>query len=68
MKTKLTVKNKNDLKDYPSAMTVSEVATVLRLCTKTVYKLIKEGEIPAKRIGSEYRIPKKSIYIYLNRI
>ena len=30
-----------NLRSYPMALTVPEVAEILRVCTKTVYKLIK---------------------------
>ena len=56
-----------ELKNYPTAMNVPEVAEVLRLCTKSVYKLIKSGEIPVLMIGKSYRIAKKDVYIYLSR-
>jgi len=39
-----------------------EVAEILQLNKNTVYDLIKRGELIAKRIGSVYRIPAKSIY------
>lgn len=61
-------KNRKELKEYPSAMTVIDVAEVLRICTKTAYKLIDNGEIPSVRVGRQIRISKKDMYIYLKRI
>ena len=52
----------------PVAMTVPEVALVLRLSTKTVYKLIRSGELPARRTANTYRIARGTIQQYLNRI
>ena len=42
-----------ELRSYSMALTVPEVAEILRVCTKTVYKLIKEGSIPHVKIGRE---------------
>ena len=53
------------LSSYPEALTASEVAEILRVCTKTVYKLIKQGEIPAVKIGRENRISKSVLISYL---
>jgi excisionase family DNA binding protein len=37
-------------------MTVSEVASSLRVSTMTVYRLINSGELPAARIGRSFRV------------
>ena len=58
---------RRELKSYPSAMDVTDVAEVLNICTKTVYKLIRIGDIPAIRVGKKLRISKKIMYIYLQR-
>ena len=55
-----------DVKEYPNALSVSEVAEILRICKKTVYKLIHKGEIHAVRIGSEFRVPKRPLHRYMN--
>lgn len=57
---------KKALSSYPEALTASEVAEILRVCTKTVYKLIKLGEIPAVKIGRENRISKSVLISYLH--
>ena len=54
-----------ELRSYSMALTVPEVAEVLRVCTKTVYKLIKEGSIPHVKIGREIRVPKGRLIDYL---
>lgn len=41
--------------------TPNEVAKVLKLSDATVYKLIKDGEIIAKKFGNVYRIPESSL-------
>ena len=54
-----------ELRSYSMALTVPEVAEILRVCTKTVYKLIKEGSIPHVKIGREIRVPKGLLIDYL---
>ncbi len=37
-------------------LTAAEVARVMRVSTMTVYRLIKSGELPAIRVGKNYRL------------
>ena len=53
------------MRSYPMALTVPEVAEILRVCTKTVYKLIKEDSIPYVKIGREIRVSKGRLIEYL---
>jgi excisionase family DNA binding protein len=46
-------------------MTVSEVATSLRVSTMTVYRLINSGELPAARIGRSFRVRTEDLERYL---
>ena len=46
-------------------LTVAEVASLLRVSTMTVYRLIKGGELGAVRIGKSYRIREDDIDRYL---
>lgn len=54
-----------ELRSYPMALTVPEVAEILRVCTKTVYKLIKGNKIPYVKIGREIRVSKGRLIEYL---
>lgn len=56
---------KKALSSYPEVLTASEVAEILRVCTKTVYKLIRQGEIPAVKVGRENRVSKSVLISYL---
>ena len=47
-----------ELRCYPAALTAAEVAEILRVSIKTVYKLIKEKTLPAVKVGRENRIAK----------
>ena len=45
--------------------TPEQVANMLQLSKNTVYELISQGEIVAKKIGRVYRIPASSVsYIF----
>jgi excisionase family DNA binding protein len=46
-------------------LTVAEVAAAMRVSTMTVYRLIKVGELPAVRVGHNYRIREADLERYL---
>lgn len=41
--------------------TVEQTAEKLQIAVRTVYKLIKSGQLPASRVGSQYRISDEQI-------
>lgn len=47
-------------------LTVAEVAGSLRVSNMTVYRLIKSGQLPALRVGKNYRIRQGDLDAYLN--
>lgn len=51
--------------DREALLTVAEVAGELRVSTMTVYRLIQGGELPAFRIGKNYRIKRADLDAYL---
>ena len=53
------------LADYPDVLTVEEASELLGVCTKTVYSLIKKGELKKLNVGRLFRIPKREILRYL---
>ncbi len=46
-------------------LTVSEVARAMRVSNMTVYRLIKGGDLPAVRVGKNYRIRETEVERYL---
>jgi len=46
-------------------LTVNEVADLLRVSRMTVYRLIKNGEMPALRVGRSYRLREEDVHTYL---
>lgn len=55
------------LSDYPEALTAAETAEILRVSIKTVYKLIKDNNLPAVQVGREKRIAKNQLIDYLQQ-
>jgi excisionase family DNA binding protein len=47
-------------------LTVNEVAGLLRVSRMTVYRMIKEGEMPAVRVGRGYRLREDDVDTYLS--
>ena len=46
-------------------LTVAEIAGVLRVSNMTVYRLIRAGDLPALRVGKNYRIRSRDLDEYL---
>ena len=47
-------------------LTVVEVAATMRVSNMTVYRLIKSGQLPAIRVGKNYRIRESDMNSYLS--
>lgn len=45
--------------------TPNEVATLLHVRLATVYDLIKSGELPALKMGKNYKIPKAQLETWI---
>ena len=46
-------------------LTAAEVASVMRVSTMTVYRLIHSGSLPAVRVGRSYRVAEDDLDRYL---
>jgi excisionase family DNA binding protein len=46
-------------------LTVSEVASAMRVSKMTVYRLVHAGNLPAVRVGRSFRVPEKAVHDYL---
>ena len=46
-------------------LTVAEVADLMRVSSMTVYRLIKQGDLAAVRVGHNYRIRVAEVERYL---
>lgn len=48
-------------------VTVEEMMELLNIGKNTAYRLLADGEIKAFRIGRLWKIPRKSVYEYIDR-
>ena len=46
-------------------LTAAEVASLLRVSTMTVYRLLKSGDLPSVRVGKSYRVREDDVDRYL---
>jgi excisionase family DNA binding protein len=46
-------------------LTAEQVAEFLAVSRKTVYRLIRSGQLIAARVGRQYRIPKSNVALFL---
>lgn len=49
------------LSSYPEMLTVEQVSGLLQMHVNTVRKLLKSNEIPGKKFGHEWRVPKDAL-------
>lgn len=54
--------------NYEDVVNVKALCQMLDINLKTGYKILESNELESIRIGREYRIPKASIFKYLNII
>jgi excisionase family DNA binding protein len=50
----------------PEFLSIKDVADYLALEYKTIYRLVKRGEIPAAKIGGSYRIRRSDLEAYID--
>lgn len=55
------------LKNYPSVLTISDVAQIFNVTPATIRKHIKNSNLPHIKIGKLTRIPKGALITYLER-
>lgn len=54
------------LEEYDDILSVECLNQILGIGKNTTLKLLKNGEIPAKKVGHQWRILKKDLILYLN--
>jgi len=52
--------------DEDQLLTVGEVCDAMRVSNMTVYRLIKNGDLPALRVGKNYRIRESDVDVFLS--
>ena len=56
-----------DLSGYPVMLSTEQVAEILGVHIDTVRRMIKERELPAKKLGRVWRVSRQELQIYLVR-
>lgn len=54
------------LRNYPAALSISDVAEILNITPATVRRHIKSNDLPHIKVGRLVRIPKDSLIRYLH--
>lgn len=52
-------------KELPKFLTTEEVLACLKVTPRTVYRLIRSGELPAVRVGRQWRFRKADFETWL---
>lgn len=52
--------------ERPDVLTVSEVARLLRVATRTVYVLLEQGKLHGVKIGRVWRVPRDEVDRFLH--
>ena len=54
--------------DFRGSYTVQEAADLLQVTTATVYELVHRGELPARRVGRQFRFGRFAFWSYINGV
>jgi excisionase family DNA binding protein len=54
------------LRSYPTMLTVSEVAAVLRVNPRSIQRWARDGRFASVRVGKSYRIPRADVLRWLH--
>jgi len=53
--------------NYPEIMNVEEVADFFRVSNQTIYNMLREGKLPAVKVGREWRFSREKIKAMVNQ-
>ncbi len=53
---------------YPDVLSVKQLCEILDIGKNTAYRLLQSGEIKSIKIGKVYKIPKKEVRRYIDRL
>jgi len=51
----------------PRIMTIEEVSKYLRLHKSTIYRMVRQGDIPSSKIGNQWRFRKDVIDSWISK-
>ena len=49
------------MSEMPKLLLVSEVATILRVSERTVFRLLLRGKLVGVRVGKQWRVPEQEL-------
>ena len=55
------------LEQYDPLLTITDLREILNIGRNAAYDLLNRGDIPAFRIGRNWKIPKEAVIFYLNK-
>ena len=63
----MTGRDQGQAPEESTFLTTEEVLAYLKVTSRTIYRLIRIGELPAVRIGRQWRIRRTDLDSWLNR-
>lgn len=52
--------------EFPGdVLTIEELSTYLKISKSSLYKIVREGKIPAQKVGRHWRFRKRAIDLWL---
>lgn len=60
------MKNCDNFASIPDVLTVKDLQRLLRVSINTAYGLVRSGEIRAKTVGRQLRIPRSEFIRYIS--
>ena len=67
MHNEMTLRDSAAKRELMSFLTTEEVLTYLKVTPRTIYRLIRTGELPAVRIGRQWRFRRGDLDSWLDR-
>ena len=63
----MTIANFDNNREIVACLTTEEVLAYLNVTPRTIYRLIRTGELPAIRIGRQWRFRRSDLDAFLDR-
>ena len=63
----MTAAKRADRPDLTACLTTEDVLAYLNVTPRTIYRLIRTGELPAIRIGRQWRFRRADLESFVNR-
>ncbi|MCP4572809.1 MAG: helix-turn-helix domain-containing protein [bacterium] len=50
-----------DLPEFPPILTLEQAARLLQVSTRTIQRMVKDGRLPGRQVGSQWRFDREQI-------